>query len=73
MMTRKNYEAIAHILKTAKNSPIIKQPFMTASSDSYEAVALIWLWSIEEELANYMEDDNPNFQRTRFMEACRGT
>ena len=57
MMTRKDYEAIARIMQSTNASrPLSVHPrFIT---------------SIVEKLADYMEYDNPNFQRTRFLEAC---
>lgn len=46
-MSRKNYEAIAKILKEAKYRD-----------------------NIIDDLADYFEDDNPNFNRDRFIAAC---
>ena len=62
MMARKDYEAIARILKAAEALPPGSTLWPMAQAITY----------IVEELANYMEYDNPNFQRTRFLEACKG-
>ena len=62
-MTRKDYVAIAKVISHAP-------------SDTPKQV---WAWSLAEDemraaiahgLADYMEYDNPNFNRSKFIEAC---
>jgi len=55
MMTRKDYVAIAKVISSV--------PSDTPDEDAIRA-------AIAHELADYMEQDNPNFNRSKFIEAC---
>lgn len=58
-MTKKHYEAIASILNKELDAwiPESKRAWFTAS--------------VTEKLADYFETDNKNFNRAKFIEACR--
>ena len=55
MMTRKDYIAIAKVISNA--------PSDTPDEDAIRA-------AIAHGLADHMEQDNPNFNRSKFIEAC---
>ena len=55
MMTRKDYVAIAKVISSV--------PSDTPAEDETRA-------AIAHGLADYMEYDNPNFNRNKFIEAC---
>ena len=55
MMTRKDYVAIAKVISS------------TPSDTLYEDMIRA---DIAHRLADYMEQDNPNFNRNKFIEAC---
>ena len=55
MMTRKDYVAIAKVISSV--------PSDTPDEDAIRA-------AIAHGLADYMEQDNPNFNRSKFIEAC---
>ena len=55
MMTRKDYVAIAKVISHA--------PSDTPAEDEIRA-------TIAHGLADHMEQDNPNFNRSKFIEAC---
>ena len=56
MFTRQHYEAIAEIMKINSTKEVC-------------ATRLVIL-DIAEELANYFAQDNPRFDRQKFLEAC---
>lgn len=60
MTTRKDYRAIAEIIKEAGEDYNGGTP------------ADVLLISIEEQLADYFESDNPKFKRDKFIKACNG-
>lgn len=57
IMSKKHYIAISNILK--------ERLAANAHGPGYGAIK-----SIVEKLADYMKSDNPNFDRSRFLEAC---
>lgn len=64
-MTKKHFEAIAEIISKQKphgylNMPITDCAFNNAKKD------------IAKGLADYFEQENPNFDRSRFIVACIG-
>jgi hypothetical protein len=62
-MSRKDYIVLARILNEAKyegRGKLGGQPFVQLVE-----------W-IEGEVADYLAQDNPNLDRSRFTEACRG-
>lgn len=57
-MTRKHFEAFASIIQSTREQ----------CSDAPETV-----WAIDhirDEMADYFQGENPNFDRERFMQAC---
>lgn len=67
-MTRKDYEAIASILRTRREAVEldISNPFATALATAH-------LDLIEADLMDLFESDNPRFSRERFRIASRAT
>lgn len=61
-MTKKHYEAIAKVIK--QNLPP-ENCFTTNASIAYST-----LTTIAEELAELFAQDNPRFQRIKFLVAC---
>lgn len=61
-MTKKDYEAIASVIRKQWSE-------LTAGPDS---AALITLDLTSKGIADVMEQDNPRFDRARFLAACRG-
>jgi hypothetical protein len=59
-MTRKDYERIAQAIAECK--PVEDQPALA------QAVARV---RIIDAIADAMEDDNPRFQRAKFINACK--
>ena len=53
-MTKKHYDAIAHAIQWQRENG---KPHNAR-------------WQIAELLANYFEQDNPKFNRARFLQAC---
>ena len=74
MMTRKDYEAIASIIRDVLQD-ITDEPCMqseTVDTTVWPNVGLVvasYVAAIGDGLANYMEYDNPNFSRSKFTEA----
>lgn len=67
-MTRKDYEAIARILRDRREAVEvdISNPFATALATAH-------LDLIEADLMDLFESDNPRFSRDRFRSASRAT
>ena len=65
MMTRRDSVAIARIMSRY----ISKASWYLAYNDYIRTTVVV---SIVEDLADYMENDNPRFQRIRFIAACNG-
>jgi hypothetical protein len=67
-MTRKDYEAIASILRNRREAVEvdISNPFATALSTAH-------LDLIESDLIELFESENPRFDRYRFLSASRAT
>jgi hypothetical protein len=67
-MTRKDYEAIARILRDRREAVEldISNPFATALATAH-------LDLIEADLIQLFESDNPRFQRDRFLARSRAT
>jgi len=59
MLTRKDFAAIAAIIRKANRS--------MKESDSGNAFIM---WELQEEIANFCEGQNPRFDSERFNEAC---
>jgi hypothetical protein len=59
-MSKKNYEAIAALLRRQH----------VRSNRSTDAIAALDV--LREDMADYMAEDNPRFDRGRFLAACRG-
>jgi len=57
MLTKKHYKRIARIIRNAK---LVHE---------YEGVKAIEL--LESHLGLYFKEDNPRFDRTKFVESCR--
>ena len=74
MMTRKDYVAIASIIRDVLQD-ITDEPCMqseTVDTTVWPNVGLVvasYVAAIGDGLANYMEYDNPNFTRSKFIEA----
>ena len=62
MMTRKDYIAIAKVINDAQHTPGALMPHDVEVADEMRAF-------IAHGLADYMEQDNPNFNRSKFIEA----
>jgi len=63
MMTRKDYIAIAKVINDAQHTPGALMPHDVKVADEMRAF-------IAHGLADFMEYDNPNFNRSKFIEAC---
>ena len=63
MMTRKDYVAIAKVINDAQHTPGALMPHDVKVADEMRSF-------IAHGLADYMEYDNPNFNRSKFIEAC---
>lgn len=62
-MTKKDFEAIARILSAHTGRNDLAEPLFDSG----------WISAAREvslELAHYMGQDNPNFDRARFLKAC---
>lgn len=62
MMTKKNFEAVARIIK--QNTV---EDAAAGFDEGYDAGVQI----VASDLADYFASDNPNFDRSRFLEACK--
>ena len=62
-MTKKDYEAIAGIIRDCFKQAQYSTPFNPCG---------VLAASIAEDLAEYMKIDNPRFRRDQFLAACRG-
>lgn len=66
MLTRKHFEALATIVadeRTRARALMISDERAGGMLDACEAIA----W----ELTRYLAEQNPNFDRARFIEACK--
>jgi hypothetical protein len=64
MMTRKHFEAVAEIIK--HNSVDISH-----DPTDHERGRDMQSFLISSDLADYFANENPNFDRARFMKACQ--
>ena len=64
MMTRKQFEAVAALIADKKD-------FGNGTID-YDAGMERMRLLVAEDLADYFADENPNFDRKRFLTACSG-
>lgn len=62
MFTRKNYRAIAEIIKSATQDSPVGGIYRVGRWDAGEDIA--------NDLANFFQQDNPNFDRQKFLDAC---
>lgn len=62
-MTRKHYRAIANIIKLERSTEF-------AINDINMDATLDVLKNVANNLAGYFEQDNPKFNRQRFLDAC---
>lgn len=62
MMTRKDFEAVAEIIRT--NSHVV------SLSTTFEEGALFAGSSIADEICKVFKADNPQFDREKFQQAC---
>lgn len=62
MVTKKHYKAIAEIINY--------QVRYNANADPNEDGSLMVCEDIAKELADYFAEDNPNFNRKKFLKAC---
>lgn len=62
MFTRQHYKAIAEILKTQLEFPLKKDRCPVTHGAAICGIGI--------DLAEYFYDDNPRFDRDKFMEAC---
>ena len=62
MLTKKDYKAIAEIIK-------IYRP--DESGNDYDNGRNHGVTDVAYSLANYFQQDNPRFNRQKFIEACR--
>ena len=60
-MTKKHYEAIAHIIED--ETTIIQH-------EGGDTSPALWKEETARRLADYFEQDNPKFNRTMFLTAC---
>ena len=58
MLTRKDYKAIADIINNERAD-------FQEGEDGYAVLNII-----SSQLSHYMAQDNPNFNRAKFLEAC---
>lgn len=65
-LSRKNYEAVARILKTEVDALAARTRI---SDDSVWEVETV-LAALSHDLANYFETDNARFDRAKFLAAC---
>ena len=66
MMTRKDYIAIAEVIRGVLQD--LTDDECMESEDGL--MVATYIAAIGHGLANYMEQDNPNFNRSKFIEAC---
>ena len=66
MMTRKDYIAIADVIRGVLQD--LTDDECMESEDGL--MVATYIAAIGHGLANYMEQDNPNFNRNKFIEAC---
>ena len=66
-MTRKDYEAVAEVLAEYRRDV---RDFPSEVLD-HDIVAIETVNRLAECLAKVFEQDNPRFQRSRFVEACK--
>lgn len=59
MMSRKNYEAIASVIKEA-----------VRRTDDGDMDKLMPLYQLAHSLTVVLKEDNPRFDRAKFLEAC---
>lgn len=59
-MTKKHYEAIAAILEKYRHAPLYESDYTDYRTAEH----------IANDLADYFETDNKNFDRNRFLQAC---
>ena len=64
MMTRKNFEAIAAIVKDEVEATLPLSDPATIVGAAYG------IEELAKSLADYFASDNPNFDRRRFLTAC---
>lgn len=62
-MRRSNFKAIAEIIRHYKINSEIQDPSKTMSKHEL-------MYHLTDKLASYFKQDNPSFDRERFMKAC---
>ena len=65
-MTRKHYEAIAEVIKDANRLPSTRFHYHVGVDEAIHEARL----DIAEGIARYCTNDNPNFDRDKFLTAC---
>ena len=68
-MTRKDYILIAKAMNRARPQSAAKDD--KDRSEKEEAEVLQWVWDCLE-LADALQEENPRFDRDRFIAACKG-
>lgn len=63
-LTRKHFQRVAGILRRTRHTVCIDSDVDDNDPE------LLALRSVAEQLADYFAEENPNFDRKRFLEAC---
>lgn len=71
MLTRKDYKAIAFII-TETNGQVFKKMIHWIDGRGDVPARYISQSDLIARLVDYMAQDNPNFDRQRFLDACYG-
>lgn len=64
MMTRKHFEAVAEIMRDVDASTV-QDPTAYEHGRQFQSAVIVG------RLADFFATQNPNFDRARFMEACK--
>lgn len=66
-MTKKDYEAIAYAINYGQ---LVRPPVKSQAGSDYMTGAQDQRYEIAIRLAAHMENNNPRFDRARFLKAC---
>lgn len=72
-MTKRHFEKLARILRDAKSEADSYAPTGGGSVDEYATGRADAVSSMAQAIADMCSDENPRFDRNRFLDACRPT
>ena len=71
-MTKKHFEALAYVISEQRHSAALCiQDNTTIGEVGADEIACVILGDLARDLADQMAADNPRFDRSRFMAACK--